>query len=353
MINQTNDDQLWSAAYALLAGELVAIPTETVYGLGADASNPVAVNRIYEVKGRPADHPLIVHVASLSDCYAWVDDATVINRLSMLGNAFWPGPLTVIVPRKNDAPAFASAGQASIGLRVPAHPIATALLLKFHELGGLGIAAPSANRFGKVSPTSAAHVRADLGSDVPWVIDGGECAVGLESTIVDLSTSPPRVLRPGAISALELSQCLDEPVAQGAIHASPQVSGSLASHYAPATPLKLLDAQQIIQYATQAQHRIGIWAQQSTCAGINMSPQVSHNVSTKVSTEVHYHIAKSSAKDYAHELYAVLRRIDTWGVAEVLIELPPMDADSDDGDGSDDGAWTAVLDRLQRASYAA
>jgi L-threonylcarbamoyladenylate synthase len=329
----TSDEQLLIAAHALLAGELVALPTETVYGLGADASNPIAINRVYEVKGRPADHPLIVHVASLEQCDSWVNAPNVASRMQMLGKAFWPGPLTMIVPLKLDAPRYASAGQVTVGLRVPSHPVAQSLLKKFHELGGLGVAAPSANRFGKVSPTSAAHVRADLGSDVPWVIDGGECEVGLESTIVDLCTTPPRILRPGAISALEISQCLDELVVQGADKASPQVSGSLASHYAPATPLKLLNAEQIVEYVQIAQSKVGIWASQSTVSRLSKN------------ADLFCYVAKVNAKDFAHELYAVLRSVDTWGVEEVLIERPLND---DTG-----GEWAAVNDRLQRASYAA
>jgi L-threonylcarbamoyladenylate synthase len=329
----TSDEQLLIAAHALLAGELVALPTETVYGLGADASNPIAINRVYEVKGRPADHPLIVHVASLEQCDSWVNAPNVISRMQMLGNAFWPGPLTMIVPLKPDAPRYASAGQLTVGLRVPSHPIAQALLKKFHALGGLGVAAPSANRFGKVSPTSAGHVRADLGSDVPWVIDGGECDVGLESTIVDLCTTPPRILRPGAISALDISQCLDEMVVEGADKASPQVSGSLASHYAPVTPLKLLRADQILSYAEQVHGNVGIWASHDTVS------RLPKNINAFC------YVAKANAKDFAHELYAVLRNVDTWGVSEVLIERPPDDAAS--------GKWAAVNDRLRRASYIA
>jgi L-threonylcarbamoyladenylate synthase len=330
----TSDSHLSAAAHALLSGELVAIPTETVYGLGADASNPIAVNRIYEVKGRPADHPLIVHVAALERCGPWVDDVATLNRLTMLGKAFWPGPLTMIVPLKKNAPAYASAGQSTVGLRVPAHSIATILLNKFHELGGLGIAAPSANRFGKVSPTSAAHVRADLGSDVPWVIDGGDCEVGLESTIVDLCCTPPRILRPGAISSLEISQCLDQVVLEGANNTSPRVSGSLVSHYAPDTPLKLLSTGELMSIAPAVNGRkIGIWANQNTC-----------NRLQEMRVKAHFKVTQSNPKDYAHELYAVLRSIDTWGVSEVFVERPP-DAGMPE--------WGAVIDRLQRASYTA
>jgi L-threonylcarbamoyladenylate synthase len=325
-----SEDDLDAAASALCSGELVVLPTETVYGLGADAGNEQAVNRIYAVKGRPSDHPLIVHVASIADCHAWVNDADSLERLQKLGLSFWPGPLTVIVALKAGAPAYASAGQSTIGLRIPSHPLALSLLRKFHAKGGLGVAAPSANRFGKVSPTSAAHVRADLGNDVKCLIDGGECDVGLESTIVDLTSQPARILRPGAVSALEVSQCLDEVVAQGADSASPQVSGSLASHYAPDTPLVLLSNDELISVPLERLAKVGVWATQATLSRMLGNPK-------KV------HVAKENAQSFGHELYAVLRAIDTWNVAQVLIELPTAKNPND---------WAAVLDRLRRASFA-
>jgi L-threonylcarbamoyladenylate synthase len=325
-----SDLELDAAARALRAGELVVLPTETVYGLGADASLEAAVNRIYAVKGRPADHPLIVHVASISYCYPWVDDGVALDRLQKLGLAFWPGPLTVIVPLKQNAPRFSSAGQNTIGLRIPSHSMALELLRKFHALGGLGVAAPSANRFGKVSPTSAAHVRADLGSDVTWILEGGDCEVGLESTIIDLTSQSPRILRPGAISALELSQCLDEFVAQGATAASPQVSGSLASHYAPDTSLRLLTSSEFLSISESNLMQSGVWARQST---IDRLPGVFKKA----------HIAQENPQAFGHELYAVLRAIDSWGVSQVFIEVPP--------EATSAGTWAAVLDRLNRASF--
>jgi L-threonylcarbamoyladenylate synthase len=330
VISVVSDQDLEAAARALRVGELVVLPTETVYGLGADASLEAAVHRIYSVKGRPADHPLIVHVASLANCYPWVDDGIALDRLHKLGLAFWPGPLTVIVPLKDGAPNFASAGQNTIGLRIPSHAMALDLIRRFHALGGLGVAAPSANRFGKVSPTSAAHVRADLGNDVTWILDGGDCEVGLESTIIDLTCHPARILRPGAISALELSQCLDEFVAQGATAASPQVSGSLASHYAPDTALKLLSTSELLAESISHLEQSGVWASQET---IN---KLAANVKKT-------QVAKDNPQAFGHELYAVLRAIDSWGVEQVLIEVPPA--------ASTTGPWAAVLDRLTRASH--
>ena len=327
-----------AAARALRKGELVAIPTETVYGLGADADNAHAVAQIYKVKGRPADHPLIVHVASLSHCAAWFDMSPNqpqdhqkrIERFQMLAHAFWPGPLTMIVPRLKNAPPFASANQTSIGLRVPSHELAQELLLEFHRLGGLGIAAPSANRFGKVSPTSAAHVRSDLGDDVQYILDGGDCKVGLESTIVDLTSSVPAVLRPGAITVLEVQQCLDEAVSSGPSTGSPQVSGSLASHYAPQTPLLLLSASELIEQALQktkaGDTNFAVWALPETLAHLSMQIQ-------KIT-------AFPKADLYAVSLFATLRRLDELKVACVLIEKMP-----------DQPQWAAVNDRMERASF--
>jgi L-threonylcarbamoyladenylate synthase len=326
-----------AAAHALMQGEIVAIPTETVYGLAADASNAKAIQQIYAVKGRPANHPLIVHVASLRYCEPWIDcraNPLAYKRLQMLGLAFWPGPLTLIVPRNESAPSFASAEQTSVGLRIPAHNLTLHLLRKFHDLGGLGLAAPSANRFGKVSPTSAAHVVADLGEDIQWILDGGDCEVGLESTIVDISSTPPRLLRPGAISLLQVSQCLDEPVALGANQASPQVSGSLASHYAPATTLQLCSERSVIDAVTDCLQNgltsVGLWAPRQTFNKFSDSQQRC----------IRFHEAKNNPEAFSHELYAVLRAIDTWGVSCAIVQAPP-----------DHAIWFAVKDRLTRASF--
>ena len=331
------------AAQALLRGELVAIPTETVYGLAADASNQQAVANIYRTKGRPADHPLIVHVASLEFCLPWFrfDQAAITDkvvntalrraeRFQMLAHAFWPGPLTLIVPRELTAPEWAGAGQASIGLRIPSHPMALALLTEFHSLGGLGVAAPSANRFGKVSPTSAAHVRSDLGTEAPLILDGGECELGLESTIVDLTGDVPALLRPGSITLDEIAQCLDEVIALGPTQASPQVSGSLPSHYAPQTPLRVLASSALLSTANEwiasGRNDFAVWALPSTLKLIPKNIQVIE--------------AAQLAPDYAVRLYANLRRLDELNVQCVLIEKMP-----------DSSQWAAVNDRIKRASF--
>jgi L-threonylcarbamoyladenylate synthase len=330
------------AANALINGELVALPTETVYGLGADASNQAAVAKIFAVKGRPSDHPLIIHVADVDHCGAWVDWAAhprITDRARTLAKAFWPGPLTLIMPLRADAPNFAMGAQSTVGLRIPSHPMALDLLRAFHAAGGKGIAAPSANRFGKVSPTSAAHVKADLGEDVSWILDGGSCELGLESTIVDLTSTPPRVLRPGAITTQELSQCLDEAVAEGAVkngvNDSPQVSGSLAAHYAPQTALALLPTNELIDRVVEwvISHEevvpLGVWATKALFDQLLEMELPSLKL----------HLMSGSPRDVAHELYATLRAIDTWQVRTVFVQMPPQEA-----------GWAAVNDRLSRAS---
>ncbi len=309
----------------LLNGGVIGLPTETVYGLAGDAGNKNAVLKIYAVKGRPANHPLIVHVANTDHALYWINckHPQQEDRFWMLANAFWPGPLTMILPRNARAPDFASAGQSTIGIRVPSHPMALSLLSAFHDAGGKGLAAPSANRFGKVSPTTATHVMDDLGSDVDLILDGGDCTVGLESTIVDLSGNTPRILRPGAISALEISHCLDVAVAEGAARSSPQVSGSLASHYSPKTRIELVPAERLVlrtKQLTEEGKRVGHWT------SVEQGAQRTR-------------IASTDSKIYSRTLYAGLRALDSWGVDVVLIEKPPQTAE-----------WNAVNDRLKRAS---
>ena len=233
-------------AVALLCqGELVALPTETVYGLGADALNPDAVAKIFTAKGRPSDHPLIVHLADAGQIMTWARE--VPKDAIALARAFWPGPLTLILKRDESVPDLVTGGQDTVGLRVPNHPVALELLRAF----GSGVAAPSANRFGRISPTTAEHVRQELGERVALILDGGACAVGLESTIVDLSRGVPVILRPGAIGADDIARVLGrrprlrgefEAEAGGAAEqgATPRVSGALAAHYAPRTPLELV-----------------------------------------------------------------------------------------------------------------
>jgi L-threonylcarbamoyladenylate synthase len=312
-------DAIARAAAILDSGGLVAFPTETVYGLGADAANPTAVRRIFEAKGRPADHPVIVHVAEAVDLGAWA--RVVPGAARKLAQAFWPGPLTLIVER---APAVSDAvtgGQATVGVRVPSHPVAQALLRAF----GRGIAGPSANRFGRISPTTAEHVRAELGDRVDLVLDGGQTEVGIESTIVDVSGAHPALLRPGMISAAQLEAVLGETLS-AASRASPRVSGALAAHYAPTTPLDLLASRDVDAIAATASQRVVVLARRPAPA----------------SARVAWIPAPADPVGYAHDLYAHLRALDAAGFDRIVVEAPPGDP-----------AWDAVRDRLTRAAFGA
>jgi L-threonylcarbamoyladenylate synthase len=300
-------DRIADAVAVLRAGGLVAFPTETVYGLGADAANPRALRRLYEVKGRPPSHPVIVHAASagqLDDLALDVPDAA--RRLAA---ACWPGPLTLIVRRRRErVAAEATGGRDTVGVRVPDHPLALELLRAF----GGGVAAPSANRFGRVSPTTAEHVRADLGADVDLILDGGPCTVGVESTIVDVTGAAPVVLRVGAVSERRLQQILGVPVARrtdGAVAAP----GTLPSHYAPRTPLELV-AREDLAARTAALRASGM--------------------------RVAVVDAPADVAEYARVLYARLRDADRAG-ADVIVAVLP----ADDGD-----LGTVVSDRLRRAA---
>lgn len=319
------DDQIARAVLLLRAGELVAFPTETVYGLGADASNRQAVAKIFAAKGRPPDHPLIVHLAEAASLDAWAREVPEAARL--LAAAFWPGPLTLILKRSIKAPDAVTGGQDTVGLRVPNHPLALALLAEF----GGGIAAPSANRFGRISPTTAAHVRAELGAAVSLVLDGGPCAVGIESTIVDLSRGAPVVLRPGAITAADIAGVLGAAMGQGMEgehqRDKPRVSGSLAAHYAPSSPLRLVAAPDLAVAA-----RVALADGQRVAV-------LAHTPPPFVATGLTWHAAPAAAAGYAHELYATLRELDASGADLILVETPPEQA-----------AWQAVSDRLQRAA---
>jgi L-threonylcarbamoyladenylate synthase len=233
-ISNCTADAISNAAQALIDGHLVAFPTETVYGLGADAINEKAVSRIYSVKGRPTDHPLIVHVSSINKLDQW---ATGIPEYAIkLAREFWPGPMTLILPRKDTAKNFITGGQNNVGLRVPGQPIALALLKRFEELGGQGIAAPSANRFGAVSPTTAEAVVDEIGDYLDsddLVIDGGQSSIGIESTIIDCTGSKPKVLRPGAITSLMISESINIPLKSHASRQQIKTSGMFKSHYSP------------------------------------------------------------------------------------------------------------------------
>ena len=308
----------------LAAGRLIAFPTETVYGLGADAANPQAVTRIYQLKGRPPDHPLIVHVTGIEAARHW---ARFNDAAMLLAQAFWPGPLTLVLRRNPQACDAACGGQPTIGLRVPEHPVAMALLKAFERRSGLGVAAPSANRFGRVSPTRAQHVIDDLGEEAPLVIDGGDCAVGLESTIVDLSRDKPALLRPGGLALPAIESVLGCTLAAPDA-AAPRVSGSLAAHYAPRTPLDLLPASAIearLRELSSEGLRVAVWSR--------VRPSGPHALWLE---------ASDRPDAMGHALYAGLRELDRAGVSRILVERPPSDE-----------AWRAVADRLGRAEVGA
>jgi len=313
-------EEIAYAAGALCSAGLVAFPTETVYGLGADAANARAVAKIFTLKGRPADHPLIVHLAAATEIERWARD--IPDSAWTLAERFWPGPLTLILKRAPGVLDAVTGGQDTIGLRVPDHPVALALLRAF----GGGIAAPSANRFGRVSPTSAAHVIAEFGDAVECVIDGGSCEVGLESTILDLSGESPRVLRPGAVMPDVLTRTLGESLTLSA-SGGPRVPGCLVSHYAPQTPLRLIDATEIeatAQSLLNGGHSVAV---------LSMHPRVISDVGCR------WLMMSADAKEFGQVLYARLREVDTWGCRCVLVELPPANM-----------AWEAVRDRLKRAA---
>lgn len=314
-----NSAEIGRAVEILKAGGLVAFPTETVYGLGADASNPRAVRRIFEAKGRPADHPLIVHLASAAQLDDWaVEIPAAAHRLA---DRFWPGPLTLILKRAPAVISDVTGGQDTVGLRVPSHPLAQSLLRAF----GGGIAAPSANRFGHVSPTTAQHVREELGDRVDLILDGGACEVGIESTIVDLSSGAPAVLRPGQISVQQIEEALGTAV-QRAGTASPRASGTLAAHYAPRTPLLLAagEALEAIVRDRSLRGRVGALARRPRPAGL---------------AGVAWVVAPGDPNAFAHDLYAALRDLDRAAVDLIVVEAVP-----------DTPQWAAVRDRLQRAA---
>jgi L-threonylcarbamoyladenylate synthase len=304
------------AAEILRAGGLVAFPTETVYGLGADASNAKAVARLYATKGRPADHPVIVHFASADRAFAWASEVPEAAR--KLAERFWPGPLTLILKRSKLAEDFVTGGQDTVGLRVPSHPVARELLKMFQN----GIAAPSANRFGLVSPTTAAHVREDLGAEVDLVLEGGPSEVGIESTILDLSGNAV-LLRPGAISKSELENVLKSPVTEKTV-SSPRHSGGLERHYATRTPARMVPAHALDGEITRLEHRVAVLA------------------FSRPDERVDYWLRMPRDPEaYAKRLYAALRELDTAGCEQILVEAPPEAPE-----------WAAVRDRLQRACAA-
>ena len=317
-VSKCTAEAVQAAAKTLLGGNLVAFPTETVYGLGADALNKQSVGRIYEVKGRPADHPLIVHIHSLQVMERWVQDVPRLAKA--LARDFWPGPMTLIFKRSTLAQDFITGGQNTVGIRVPNHPVALSLLEAFYNLGGLGIAAPSANRFGHVSPTSAQAVNHELSEYLnpeDQILDGGTCAVGVESTIIDCTGELPRILRPGAIT----EEMIKESTGLSAVMTKSseeseniRVSGSLEKHYAPAAQV-LLDITPIVGQGFIALAHI------DTPAGVRRLA------------------APQDGDEFARDLYTALRKADELGLQQVVVEQPQGDRIA-----------IAVRDRLLRAS---
>lgn len=333
--------EIAAAARVLEAGGLVAFPTETVYGLGADAENPAAVARIYQAKGRPNDHPVIVHVAPGADLDYWVTD--IPDAARQLVDAFWPGPLTLILKRANHIPDAVSGGQDTVGIRCPSHPVAIALLSAFKGGKG-GVAAPSANKFGNVSPTTAQHVRDEFhvndaeegsitGEDacsaelLSTVLEGGASQVGIESTIVDLSrlaTHGPVLLRPGHISAQQIADVIGQ-VPAAPDQAAPRASGTLESHYAPRTPVTMVEHDALAATVAQLQAR-----------GVNVAV-ISHTTSTVGDSR---RVLPAHPVGYAYGIYAALRDMDLVQADVILVETPPQ---------SD--PWHGVNDRLRRSVF--
>lgn len=290
-------------------GGLVALPTETVYGLAADADDERAVRAVFAAKGRPADHPLIVHVADASLLAEWA--AVIPTSAALLADTCWPGPLTLLVPRAERVLDVVTGGRPTVGVRVPAHPLATELLTRFRASGGSGgLAAPSANRFGRVSPTTAAHVAADLGDAVDYILDGGPCPIGVESTIVDCSVDPAQVLRPGGISAEQIAVLLGASRVTDEATGPSRAPGMLASHYAPDAPVI------VVSSADEAHERAAAHAG---------SVVIDHG---------------TDLADYARELYADLRAADVAGATAIFAVLPPAE-----------GLGHAIRDRLAKAAH--
>jgi L-threonylcarbamoyladenylate synthase len=312
-------EAICEAAGILRRGGLVAFPTETVYGLGADAGNPAAVRAMFAAKGRPPDHPVIVHLAAAAQLAQYVIE--VPDVASRLAVAFWPGPLTLVLRRGPRISHLVTGGLETVGIRVPSHPVAQELLRAF----GGPLAAPSANRFGRVSATRATHVLDELSGRVDWILDGGECAVGLESTIVDLSGQRPAILRPGAVSKEQIEAVLQSPLSSPT-H-TPRVSGSLPSHYAPRATVEVGSPQRLWARAQE------LAAAETHFAWLGPSPPP-HTLSRMVFVAV-----PERAEDYAHALYELLREVDRLGCDVALVVLPP-----------EQGLGVAIADRLCRAA---
>jgi L-threonylcarbamoyladenylate synthase len=312
--------EIETAVQALRDGELVAFPTETVYGLGANAQNPVALQKIFAAKGRPTTHPVIVHLDSVRYLPRWAREVPL--AAAQLAEKFWPGPLTMVLPRASNVHDLVTGGQDTVAIRIPAHPMALQLLTAF----GGGIAAPSANRYGRLSPTRAEHVRDELGDAVRVILDGGESKIGLESTIISCDAAGVHLLRPGAVTAAQIRAVVGDLVV-GAVADSPRVPGSAPSHYAPETPMTIVPEGEIDAQAaalSKEGQRIAVLAQRL--------PLKSHPYVTWIN-------AGKRPAQYAHDLYANLRTLDKAGCEQILVQDVPQDE-----------RWEAVRDRLTRAA---
>ena len=342
-------DAIDLAAQRLAEGGLLALPTETVYGLGARADDDAAVARIFAAKGRPSNHPLIVHVANVESSYQFASAIPPVARQLM--ERFWPGPLTVIVPRAPGMAGASAGGQDTIGLRCPDHPVALQLLQAAARLGVAGVAAPSANRFGRISPTRAEHVVDEFkdqgdGLDEVWVLQGGPCEVGIESTIVDCSRGHPVILRPGRLTRDELEAAAGMPMGRSTPEApdpnAPRASGTLEAHYAPRAKVRLMSDEHLDMALNMVEPELAarpfegqklvpriavysrsLWARRSARPGLVFRPMPADPVQA------------------AHDLFSDLRELDALGVDLIWVEAPPEDA-----------AWDGVRDRLTRAAAA-
>ena len=313
------------AVETLRAGNLVAFPTETVYGLGANASDPAAVVKIFDLKGRPPDHPVIVHLDNPRYLHRWVSEMPPLAQL--LADAFWPGPLTLILPKAENVNDIVTGGQTSIGIRVPSHPMAQQLLTAF----GGGIAAPSANRYGRLSPTRPEHVKEEFGDALEMILDGGESLIGLESTIVSCLNNEPRLLRPGFITRSQLEKVVGSVGVRGDPSDSadaeiPRVPGDRTLHYAPLTPLEIVPIEQLERRAGE------ITARREKVAVLALRPPL------QTQRHMTWINAGKKADTYAHNLYNHLRTLDRAGCAKILVQEVP-----------DDERWAAIRDRLKRA----
>ena len=313
------EEQIKQAVALLRQGEIVIFPTETVYGLGADATNETAIQQVYDIKKRPRNHPLIVHIANIADISNW---AVNINQAAWsLAKTFWPGPLTLILKRDSHVLSSVTGGQDTIAIRIPNHPIAQKLL----QLFGSGIAAPSANYFGKLSPTQAGHVHKELGSDVKLVLDGGRCQYGLESTIVDVTSDFPNILRLGAISTDSITAALGKQirVSQTSNISAP---GTLAAHYAPNTHLHLISSENLKEFIGQ------LLAEHKTVVVLARQPSFLNNSS------IQWVPMPQTPSAYAYELYAQLHDADAKSYSAIVVERVPEDEN-----------WLAIHDRLKKA----